>query len=244
MPASGDFKLSISKALTDQLRAHLALLTPAPLSAANLAPLERRPGVYQLYLGKDLVYVGSAAGNLPGRLRKHLRKISGRRRIAISEVSFTCLYVDEDLTVLAPEDSLIKASRLAGTAPWNANGFGNNDPGRRRDETRREPTHFDRLYPINLKHPCGGVEAGPRTAAKLLAELKRKLPFLLRYERKSADKIYAKRKVAVPRDDMRAEDLLRLLATALPDFQVTALPGYVIIYRERRAYPNSRIFKP
>jgi hypothetical protein len=128
MAASGEFKLSISRALTDQLREHLAELTPEPLTPENLAALEKRQGIYQLYIGGELVYVGSAATTLPARLAQHMRKIAGRQNISINAVGFTCLYVDEDLTVLAPEDRLIKVFKDEGGSPWNFNGFGNKDP--------------------------------------------------------------------------------------------------------------------
>lgn len=243
MAASGEFRLSISKALTDQLHAHLQVLTPEPLTPENLAALERRRGVYQLYVGGDLVYIGSAAGSLPARLRKHMRKISGRQNISIEEVGFTCLYVDEDLTVLAPEDRLIEVFKEEGVSPWNFNGFGNNDPGRRRDATLMPPGHFDHLFPIRLDWPCG-IEAGTRDAHKLLKELKKALPFVLRFEKSDKAKaLYGRTKITVPADHMAAEDLLRVIAKGLPGFQVTAFSGYVIIYRERRKYPDARIIR-
>lgn len=245
MSASGEFKLSISQALTDQLREHLAELIPEPLSPENLAGLDKRQGVYQLYKDGQLVYVGSASGTLPNRLGQHLRKIRGRRSISIDELAFTCLYVDEDLTVLAPEERLIKVFQGEGAAPWNTNGFGNNDPGRRRDESHVSAGHFDSLYPIDLEWPCDSIEAGDRTAAELLVELKRTLPFVLRYEntpRAKAD--YADVDISVPADGLTAESLLELVAEALPGYQVTALPGYVILYREERAYPSGRVIGP
>ncbi len=242
MPASGEFKLSISRALTDQLREHLAELTPEPLTAGNLALLEKRPGVYQLYKDGKLVYVGSASRTLPHRLGQHLRKIGGRRSISIEEVAFTCLYVDEDLTVLAPEDRLIKVFQGEGAAPWNTNGFGNNDPGRRRDESHVSAGHFDALYPIEIEWSCDSITSGNRSAAKLLAELKAALPFVLRYQNTpEAQRNYGDVDIQVPSDGMNAEALLTLVAEALPDYQVTALPGYVIVYREERDYPSGRI---
>jgi len=242
MPASGEFKLSISQALTDQLREHLAELTPEPLTAENLARLEKRQGVYQLYKDGELVYVGSAASTLPHRLGQHMRKIRGRRNISIEEITFTCLYVDEDLTVLAPEERLIKVFQGEGAAPWNTNGFGNNDPGRKRDESHVSKTHFDSLYPIDLDWPCDSIKAGERSAAVLLAELKRVLPFVLRYEISARAKLdYAEVDIAVPSDGMAAESLLKLVSQALPGYQTTALPGYVIVYPEEKDYPSGRL---
>lgn len=242
MSASGEFKLSISQALTDQLREDLAKLVPEPLTPENLALLDKRQGVYQLYKEHQLVYVGSASRTLPHRLGQHMRKIDGRRNISLEEVTFTCLYVDEDLTVLAPEERLIKVFQGEGGAPWNTNGFGNNDPGRRRDESHVSESHFDSLYPINLERPCGSIKAGDRTAAELLAELKRALPFVLRYENTPQAKLdYQGVDIAVPSDGMATEALLELIAEVLPGFQMTALPGYVILYLEERAYPSGRV---
>lgn len=242
MPASGEFRLSISQALTDQLREGLAGLTPEPLTPENLARLNKRRGVYQLYKDLELVYVGSASNTLPHRLERHMRKLQGRRHVSIEEVAFTCLYVDEDLTVLAPEDRLIKVFQGEGAAPWNTNGFGNNDPGRRRDESHVSEHHFDALYPIDLEWPCDSIKAGDRLAAELLAELKRELPFVLRYENTPRAKVdYADVDISVASNGMAAKALLELIAEALPGYQMTALPGYVILYLEDRDYPSGRV---
>jgi len=244
MPASGEFRLSISRALTDQLREHLAELTPESLTAASLARLEKRQGVYQLYKSGELVYVGSASGMLPQRLGQHMRKIGGRQNISIAEMAFTCLYVDEDLTVLAPEERLIKVFQGEGAAPWNTNGFGNNDPGRKRDESHVSEGHFDSLYPINLDWLCDSIKAGDRNAAQLLSELKRALPFVLRYQSTPRAKLeYAEVDVMVPSDGLTAEALLKLVAEALHGYQVTALPGYVIVYLEEKDYPSGRVIR-
>jgi hypothetical protein len=76
----------------------------------------------------------------------------------------------------------------------------------------------------------------------LLVELKSALPFLLRYERtQRAEDDYESAEVAVPSKGMTAEALLDLIAEALPEYQVTALPGYVVVYREERDYPSGRV---
>jgi hypothetical protein len=226
------------------LREHLASLTPEPLTTEALERLEKRQGVYQLYKDQKLVYVGSASTYLPHRLGQHLRKIRGRRNLAIHEIAFTCLYVNEDLTVLAPEERLIKVFQGEGSAPWNTNGFGNNDPGRRRDESHVPEGHFDALYPIELEWPCDSIKAGDRTAAELLAELKRELPFVLRYDSEpQAKRDYVDVDVDVLADGMTAEALLRLVASVLPGYHVTALPGYVILYPEGRTYLSGRVIE-
>jgi len=243
MPASDEFELSITKALTDQLAAQLAALTPAPLTPANLALLRPEQGIYQLYERGSLVYIGSTSRTLPERLRQHLIKLSGRENVSLADIKFICLYVREDMTVLAPEVSLIASAKVAGAAPWNFNGFGNKDPGRNRDGTRMDPAHFDRLYPRRLAWLCSTVVAGAYAADDLLRALKAELPFLLRYDTKPNARVdYATATLTVPRPGMKAEDLFALLAAALPTYQITALPGYVIVYKESHQYPNAQVF--
>src|SRR5689334_4898102 len=53
-----DFRLSITKALGDQLAAALEKLGRAPLDEQHLKALDERPGVYQLYINEKFVYVG------------------------------------------------------------------------------------------------------------------------------------------------------------------------------------------
>jgi hypothetical protein len=245
MPASGEFKLSISKALTDQLHEALHALNPAPLTEQNLADVEARQGVYQLYLGNDLVYVGSASGSLRNRLGQHLRKLSGRQNIAAATVHFTCLYVDEDLTVLAPEDRLIRVFQDEGSCVWNGSGFGLHDPGRRRDETAIGGDHFDAQYPIRLDWTTS-IPEGRYAVSDLLRRLRGDLPYTFRYQNDSrARGDYGAVEIDVPEADMTAHGLLRLVAAALPDYQITALPGYVIMYRESgHQYPQGTIIQP
>jgi hypothetical protein len=46
--------------------------------------------------------------------------------------------------------------------------------------------------------------------------------------------------VVVPAHDPRADELFALISEALPGWQITALPCYVIMYPERREYPSAR----
>ncbi|MGW2227124.1 Eco29kI family restriction endonuclease [Streptomyces formicae] len=237
-----EFKLSITKALGDQLAAALDELAPAPLTMANLQRLSPLPGVYQLYKNDELVYVGKAEKSLPKRVEKHFRKISGRRNIAIEEMSFTCLYVDEDFGAVAPERLLINKHRGQGEVPWNYNGFGNNDPGKRRDTTVVEAGHFDRLYPINLEYtfpnPVTAAASGEveSTLAELLATTKAALPYVFRYE---GTKAFDEIRVQLTAGHLSADEALRAISEHTPaPWQVTALPGYVIMYSKTEDYPS------
>lgn len=236
---AAEFKLSITRALTDQLEEALNRLSPEPLMLSALDALESRPGIYQLFHEEALVYVGKASASLPVRLSSHFWKVSGRTRIKIEDVSFACLYVDEDMDAVAPETQLIKRFRTAGAVPWNTNGFGNNDPGRERDTSAVKDKHFDALYPIDLDWPCAAVDLSMTTVAECLRQLKDELPYTFRYQTKRPrspaphpDCVAAN--VKVPKHDLPARDIFPLIVEALPDeWLITALPGYVIMYKER-----------
>jgi hypothetical protein len=246
-----EFKLSITKALADQLSAALRKLTPVALAPDTLALLPKGPGVYQLYLDSKPVYVGKASKSLPVRLRKHLRKLSGRP--ISGTVSFVCLYLDEDLEASAPEKMLLgkyegKYERAESEAtqrlPWNNNGFGNNDPGRRRDASVVEGNHFDALYPVNLELQVDQLDSGLRPVSDLLVQLKRQLPYNLRFENPKdsarARKDY-KTLVEVPASPITVTEALKLILNALPEgWQATALPGYVILYYEEAIYKSAQ----
>ncbi|MET7494119.1 GIY-YIG nuclease family protein [Streptomyces sp900116325] len=126
-----------------------------------MGKLDERPGVYQLYRNGEFVYVGKADKSLPTRINKHLHKVSGRTNIALSEMTFTCLYVAEDFSALPPEKLLTMHYMERGEIPWNNNGFGNNDPGKRRDETVVKANHFDNQYPIDVDRVLNNLPQVP-----------------------------------------------------------------------------------
>lgn len=240
-----DFRLSITQALADQLSASLAMLQPAPLTIVELSHIAPRGGVYQLFHNENLVYIGKADSNLAERLKQHHRKISGRENITVTEITFTALYVDEDLSAVAPETLLINKHKVAGSLAWNFNGFGNKDPGKERDTSAVEHDHFDYLYPANLEYHCQGISEGTYSVGELLALLKKELPYIFRYEGGNRAKSkqpseYGERIVHVDQNAPSAKQLFQLVAEVMPDWQITVLPGYVIMYREKRSFPSQR----
>lgn len=225
-----DFRLSITKALGDQLAHALTALGRAPLAEQYLASLEERPGVYQLYLHGEFVYVGKADKSLPARLGNHLRKLSGRRNLNVRDVTFSCLYVDEDFSALAPEQLLISHHKEIGNIPWNNNGFGNKDPGRQRDSTVLKKSHFDVLFPIDLNRPVGSLEPGPIALSAFLKALKSGLLYNFRYLEPPRSKSTF---LTVPQAGLSADEAFRLVSGALPEaWQIAALMGYVIMYSD------------
>ncbi|MFJ2496031.1 Eco29kI family restriction endonuclease [Streptomyces sp. NPDC093108] len=223
-----DFTLSITKALGDQLAAALDGLDRAPLTEPSIARLKEKPGVYQLYLNDEFVYVGKAEKSLPARLRNHHRKISGRRNISLDEMTFSCLYVAEDFSALAPEQLLISHHKGMGNIPWNNNGFGNKDPGRQRDNTVLKQNHFDVVFPIDLDRPIEGLSPGETTLHELLETVKADLPYNFRYGKLAEFKT---RSVYVASAEMSADEVFELVSAEIPaTWQITALMGYVIMY--------------
>lgn len=235
-----DFTLSITKALGDQLKVALDDLKQVPLKEANLSALRPRAGVYQLYLRGDLVYVGKAEKALPVRLRQHLRKLSGRENVSLDEISFCCLYVAEDFSALAPEKLLIRRYDEDGQAPWNHNGFGNRDPGRKRDHTKIKANHFDQEFPADLNLLVEGLRVGDVAIKDFVKQVKNGLPFTFRHA-KIPERV-ASTPVVVNDPVMTADEAFTLIANCLPaEWQVVALLGYVIMYPDSPAdYPSAR----
>lgn len=234
-----DFRLSITKALGDQLAAALDKLTRVDLTLDNIADVQERPGVYQLYLNDEFVYVGKAEASqcLPNRLRQHRRKISGRRNINLDDVKFSCLYVEEDFSALAPERLLINHYKRKDGIPWNNNGFGNKDPGKQRDTTILKKNHFDLIHPINLQLQVAGIQPGDHPVESFLESLKSSLPFNFRYDSPPDAKTAW---LTVPDDVLTADEAFHLVSSRLPDtWQITVLGGYVIMYRESKKYESA-----
>lgn len=242
-PHVADFKLSITKALADQLAERLEPLRPHELTEDAVEQLDRRSGVYLLYHRRHRVYVGKAQQSLPTRLRQHWRKLRGREGLILADVGFVCLYVDEDLDAAAPEKLLIRRYRAEGGpggVPWNVNGFGNKDPGRNRDRSAVPRNHFDARYPANLDWPLE-LTAGLRPLGEVLSEAKRQLPYNLRYERGARARVAYEAELDVPAGPLTLAQFLELVIAVLPpSWQATALPGYLILYSERSELPSAR----
>jgi hypothetical protein len=120
-------------------------------------------------------------------------------------------------------------------------GFVINDPGKERDTTNFGPDHFDVLYPANLDFVISTVGQGTYLISELLPIVKRELPYVFRYENQWAKyPDYLTSQVRVESNPTAAE-VFDALTPALPsDWQITALPGYAIMYKNPRTYPSAR----
>ncbi|HEU0238939.1 MAG TPA: Eco29kI family restriction endonuclease [Micromonosporaceae bacterium] len=239
MTASDEFRLSITRALADQLADGLARLVAAPLDMDQINGLRSRPGIYQLYEDGMLVYVGKAEASLRSRLAKHYHKLVGRENVG--SMTFAALYVHEDLHAVAPERLLIDRYRAAGQAPWNNKGFGSNDPGQNRDETQFENDHFDSLHPARLDWVCNDIAAGTYSVSDLLERVKHTLPYTFRYQ---TARFHADLTVEISTDSPTSDQLFQAIGNTVAAYddrwQITALPGYVIMYPRHGPYPSAR----
>lgn len=97
-------------------------------------------GIYSLYHGGKLVYVGKASKGttnskrtLRARLNEHFAKLSSRRNIRPNDVSCRYLTFASEWWVFAAEVALMTHYK----PEWNASGFGSKTPGRGRPGTER-----------------------------------------------------------------------------------------------------------
>jgi hypothetical protein len=124
------FVFEFDRAYVDQIIRKLEESPAHPLSEHE-APSEK--GVYALYRKRKLVYAGKALQtSLKRRLTEHSKKIEGRRKITISQMTCRYLIIDSDWFVRAGEHALITTYAPA----WNASGFGSHVPGRGRPGIR------------------------------------------------------------------------------------------------------------
>lgn len=110
-------------------------------------------GIYALYYGGDLVYVGKASKEttksnrtLRTRLNEHVNKISKRQNIEVGDIYVRFLTFESEWWVFAAEFVLIAYFN----PPWNYSGFGSKVPGKGRPGTDRVST-FDELFPPKPK---------------------------------------------------------------------------------------------
>ena len=109
----------------------------------------RASGIYALYFGGDLVYVGKTSTSrttsertLRQRLSEHRIKISKRRNITLDEMQCRYLTFASDWWVFAAEYAL-----MAHYQPeWNNSGFGSKIPGKGRPGTHRV-SRWDKQFP-------------------------------------------------------------------------------------------------
>ncbi|MGV2293338.1 GIY-YIG nuclease family protein [Trinickia sp. YCB016] len=242
-----EFEFDLPAALLHELTRLFAAMPAGPLNAATVSQIPEAQGVYQLFLDGQLVYVGKtdAEAGLNQRLDRHSHKILHRQGLDPRRVTFKAVRVFV-FTAMDLEQQLIKHYEgLGSPLPWNNSGFGANDPGIKRDTTTLKAGHFDLLYPIDIDIPIEIDSAGgPVTVAFVLTALKQTLPYTLRFEsaapksrKPHPDLVTALVTLSNSRDILR-NILVQIKISLGPSWQITVLPGYVIMYKESKHYPH------
>jgi len=244
------FVFPMQRVLLEEITDQLQRLTPIPLTVESInalkayeaTPREReiRKGLYILHYKGEVCYAGKADVSLSSRLTEHFVKLSARMGITPAQVDFRCLYLDENWSATAHEQALIAHFQSKGVCAWNNGGFGNNDPGRQRDKTELRADHFDRMFPIDPNLPIELLEK-KGSILRLLEGVKASVPYNFRFELRKKNaaaeaEIAKEYSSVVDLTDVRpatAKSLLHAIVDALgPQWQVTFLYGYVILYKE------------
>jgi hypothetical protein len=249
IPGYQDFEFDLPGALLARLIEVLSTLIPAPLDSDALDQIPEAQGVYQLFLDGRLVYIGKtdAEAGLNRRLRRHRQKIQHRHNLDLAQVSFKAvrIYV---FTAVDLETQLIAYYGGTSVVQWNGSGFGSNDPGRERDTTKFKDDHFDALYPIDIDRVLNIILPPSATAAEVLAELKRTVPYVLRFERASA-------RARTPHPDLMAtivslpagftvtsRGIIAALMPQLPSgWQAVQFPSHLILYKNSVHYKYGKL---
>ncbi len=245
-----ELEFDLPSALIGQLVKLFGEMPAGVLNTTNLSMAEETQGVYQLFMHGELVYIGktdSDAG-LKNRLIRHSQKIASRQNLDPQSVTFKAvrIYV---FTAMDLEALLIDHyKKIQGGIAWQHSGFGANDPGRQRDTSKVKGTHFDALYPIDLNVQVQ-IDAQPPTmpVSEVLQQLKQKLNYLVRFEghvgkgRAPHPDLTGTQVTLGNNTDTVQSFLIQIKAVLGIDWQITVLPGYVILYKEKKNYPSAMI---
>jgi hypothetical protein len=226
----------------------LNALETAPLNAASLLTIPEAQGVYQLFLDDRLTYIGKtdADAGLLRRLSRHARKVIHRTGLDPARVSFKAVRIFV-FTAMDLESDLIKFFGGVKELDWNGSGFGSNDPGRERDTTHVHPLNYDAKYPIDIDRQIAFGIDDNETAASALARLKDALPYTFRYQSsgpksRKPHPDFENVTLEAASGPMTSRQAIQHIIAALPiGWQATALPGYIILYKEEREYPQATI---
>lgn len=242
-PAYTEFEFDLPDALLSNLVRILDKLEPAKLTPDNVKAIPDEQGIYQLFLDDAPVYVGKtdAQAGLNTRLSRHCRKILHRRSLDPERVSFRAVRIFVFTAVDMETDLIRHYGGVKGLA-WNGSGFGSNDPGRKRDETRNKAGNFDYEYPADIDRTLeGDLAAG--SAAEVWDALNKRVPYTLRAQDKMRHADLKGSPVPELKAPFTARQAVRHVVKHLPaGWQATKLLGYVILYKERKDdYPQSEV---
>lgn len=232
----GEFELDLYRAIDEQLPPVMDKLAPVALTQNNIDALPLgSQGVYMLYHKKTLVYVGKTTSEhgFKDRLGKHLRRFSHRQGLNLKDIEFKAVRVMV-YRIMDLERLLINHYGNKQLS-WQNTGIGSNDTGNNRD--KQKSSKFDDQYPIDTSIALN-IQNGKYRVDKLLSEMKNRVPYTFRYEKKSKPVIddYKAAIVSVSTSHT-IDDLLHLIIQELPTgWYATVLPGRVTLYKQHPDY--------
>ncbi|MFG6110829.1 GIY-YIG nuclease family protein [Stenotrophomonas nematodicola] len=150
-----EIEFDLPRALKAELISLLDGMEAGPLQPDVTAQVPEAQGIYQLFYGDAIFYVGKTDTEAGLRTRPtcHARKIMHRPTLA-GAVRFKAVRIMV-FTAMYLETQLIKHYRRpnTGAVAWNGSGFGSSDPGRERETTNRQPKGFGDQHRINIDLP-------------------------------------------------------------------------------------------
>jgi hypothetical protein len=242
-----EFEFDLPPALLEQLVKKLDVMASGPLTEENVARVPNGQGVYQLFVGNDIVYIGKtdAEAGLNARLGRHVDSVRHRKGLDATRVRFKALRVMV-FAAMDLETQLINHYRKTSTVHWNDSGFGNNDPGRNRDKTDLKQDGFDHLHPIDTDVALEVEWPKEGTVEEYLKALAKNVPYILRVERvsrggKPHPDLFLPVKT-LPKARTTARKAITEIFKSLPaGWQATALAGRIIFYKENANYAHGSI---
>jgi hypothetical protein len=243
--AEPEFRFDITRALATQVVDSLERLPHHPLAPAVVSTASDTPGVYLLYRSGRSAYLGVEASSLRRALTQDLRLLTGRENLPLSQIGFAALRVGAELSALSTPSLLEAFGHSEQLLAWNHNGYRVTDTRRPRDNAKVDPRHFDAQHPVDLSYPCEGVPAGRHLLLALLEQVRRDLPYEFRYlgagqHAPASLRHCAHAEVEVPQRGLSARAVLSRALAHMPGWQLTALPGQLILYPEKQDYPAQR----
>lgn len=244
VPGFAELEFDLAKALLSGIVDVFKTMSSAPLLPSNAEDIPEDQGVYQLLWDGKTVFIGKtdAEAGLNQRLKRHSYSIQHRKNLDPNQVSFKAvrLFV---FTPMDLETQLIKSYKPS----WNKSGFGSNDPGHNRDNTRFKKNGFDSLFPIDIDRELDIEFPKQGNAAEIAIKLRNALPYTFRFEMKdSQSRIihpeFEAAQVNLPDGPYTARIVVQSIMQALPvGWQATALPTRMILYREKVTYPSGSV---
>lgn len=242
------FEFALTTALVSQLVTVLDDMDSAPLVPISASEIPNGQGVYQLFLGDELVYIGKTDNDagLQRRLQRHAKLAESRGALANGAVRFKAVQVLV-FSAMELETMLMRHYRDQGASlAWNNSGFGSNDPGHNREGSIYKEGHFDLLYPITIDTPLSAPLTKGMTIYHALKAIKAELPYLLRFGgMRKSDPEYGDLNNHFLSADLMGlslrETLTHIINLLPPGYISTKFPGYVILYKEPTTYEYGEI---